>query len=330
MILDYKDSIKDNLIKDSAINESLVGSSNAITNIKTQINKSSSFLSRTLILGKKGTCKRKIARIIHDCSRYAKFPFHIFDCSLNNEDADQVENQLFGYETDNVIVPGLIEECSPGTILLYEFSELPIRVQKMLAMTLQTQIIKQGQDNIKIDTRFLASSSKDIDQELKTGRLYKNLYERICITQIAVPSLSERVSDIPEICAFLIKSISYSLGIVPPIVSSDALMMMQSYSWPENVEELKSVITSIIRRRMVSVIKAEDLPEYIISSVQTCLGFCPKIMQMSLKDARKEFEKGYISTQLKRFCNSITKTAEFIGMERSALYRKIKELNLDI
>jgi two-component system nitrogen regulation response regulator NtrX len=313
--------------KDNILDESIIGNSNIINNLRLQLKKLSSFLNRILIVGKPGTYKKRIAKLIHDSSKYANFPFYNFDCSTE----DNLEYKLFGQENKDTILQGLIEKCSPGTLFFNNISNLPIYIQKQLVYVLQNQTIRRinGQNDINIKTRFLASSSKDINNELITGKLEKSLYNRIGITKIVVPSLSERVSDIPDICNFLMQNISYKLNINPPTLSDDTIAIMQSYDWPGNIAELKNILESILKTRHSAIIKIDDLPKHMISSVQTCLGFCPKIMQMSLKDARKEFEKGYITMQLKRFENNITKTAEFIGMERSALYRKIKELNID-
>ncbi|WP_041641326.1 sigma-54-dependent transcriptional regulator, partial [Anaplasma marginale] len=251
-------------------------------------------------------------------------------------ESSYLEN-IFGSESGNGALPnvvphsvGIIEQANHGTLFIDEVTDLRYDAQMRLMRLLQEGRIyrENGKNPVTIDTRVIASSSRVIEEEVKLGRFCEDLYYRLGVFPIRVPSLSEYCVDIPEVCEYMMRSICRKMGLSPRPISEDAIVAMQSYSWPGNLRQLRNVLEWIlIMQSSKDIITIDDLPAEIVSGSPINNVFT-HIVSAPLRKAREEFERHYLRTQLSRFGGSVSKTAEFIGMERSALHRKLKALGL--
>ena len=310
----------------------LIGVSDNIKNIKDQINKIAVSESRIFINGPTGSGKELIARKIHKESKRKEGPFIILNGALL--DIKKYELELFGEEKNNgSITYGALEKSTGGILLIDEISEIPLDTQSKILRVLIDQKFKRinGSHDIKVDVRIICSSSKDIKREIENGNFREDLYHRLNVFEINIDALSNRVSDIPLLVEYFSKKISSSYNLKKLAIDTDNRYLL-NYEWPGNVRELRNLIERIAilspdTKDKISNIIKESLktPDIYISESENSLS-------VPLKEARENFEKEYLITQLKKFNGNISKTADFIGMERSALYRKlkgfgIKELN---
>ncbi|QJC27296.1 DNA-binding transcriptional regulator NtrC [Anaplasma platys] len=312
----------------------LVGNSPQIKNLRATINKAASTFSRILITGAPGTGKEVVARLIH--RKFRRGCSFVSFCPAILPEGSYLEN-IFGREDENSslhhVVPhgvGIIEQANHGTLFVDEVTDLRYDVQLRLMRLLQEGRIyrENGKVPVVIDTRVIASSSKIIEEEVRLGRFCEDLYYRLSVFPIRVPSLSEYCVDLPEICEYMMKSICKKMGLTPRRISEEALVAMQSYCWPGNLRQLRNVLEWVmIMQPTKDIIAVEDLPAEIVSGMPINNVFT-HIVSAPLRKAREEFEKQYLRTQLSRFGGSVSRTAEFIGMERSALHRKLKILGL--
>lgn len=334
LIIDKPQTLNINMQNGSSFYNKIIGSSNSINNLRNAINKISRTHSRVLIEGPKGSGKSLVATSIHQLSKYALHPFKVlYPLHFTTMPENTANNNLllYGKEENNIITPGIIEQCSPGTLLLDEISEFPLDIQRKLTNILQKHYLTRigGNTAIEIKTRFLSTSSKNLEYEVSTGRLSQNFYSRLNVFQIKLPPLNEHITDLPELCTYFINQISNALELPVKRISEDALSIMQAYNWAGNISELKSVLEwLLVTSKEDPIITADYLPEELVNKIQFFSGIEKKVIKLPLKQARQEFERQYLKTQLMRFSNSITKTSEFIKMERSALYRKMKVLGL--
>ena len=310
----------------------LVGSSDNIKNIKNEIDKISILESRIFINGPTGSGKELIARKIHKQSLRQKGPFTIINGALL--DITKYELELFGEEKkDGVISYGALEKANRGTLLIDEITEIPLVTQSKILRVLIDQKFKRinGNHDIKVDVRIICSSSKDIKNEIELGNFREDLYHRLNVFEINIDSLKNRIGDIPLLVEYFSEKISINYNIKKLKIDANNAYLL-NYDWPGNVRELRNLIERIAilspeNNDKISNIIKESLktPEIEISSSKNSLS-------IPLKEARENFEKEYLTTQLKKFNGNISKTAEFVGMERTALHRKlkgfgIKELN---
>ena len=310
----------------------LVGSSDNIKNIKNEIDKISILESRIFINGPTGSGKELIARKIHKQSLRQKGPFTIINGALL--DITKYELELFGEEKkDGVISYGALEKANRGTLLIDEITEIPLVTQSKILRVLIDQKFKRinGNHDIKVDVRIICSSSKDIKNEIELGNFREDLYHRLNVFEINIDSLKNRIGDIPLLVEYFSEKISINYNIKQLKIDANNAYLL-NYDWPGNVRELRNLIERIAilspeNNDKISNIIKESLktPEIEISSSKNSLS-------IPLKEARENFEKEYLTTQLKKFNGNISKTAEFVGMERTALHRKlkgfgIKELN---
>ena len=306
----------------------LIGNSDNIKNIKNQIKKISISESRVVINGPTGSGKELIARKIHKESERKKGPFIILNGALL--DLEKYELELFGEEKDNgTISYGALEKSSGGILLIDEISEIPLNTQSKILRVLIDQKFKRinGNHDINVDIRIICSSSKDIKKEIQNGDFREDLYHRLNVFEINIEPLKNRVSDIALLVDYFSEKIStnYNLQKLDINTSNDYLL---NYDWPGNVRELRNLIERI-------AILSPDTPDKISNIIKESLK-TPDIvivksensLSIPLKEARENFEKEYLTTQLKKFNGNISKTADFIGMERSALHRKLKGLGI--
>ncbi len=306
----------------------LIGDSKNISTIRDQINKISITESRVLINGPSGSGKELIARKIHKKSKRNNQKFVILNGALL--DSNKYELELFGEEKENGSISyGALEKANKGTLLIDQVSEIPLAIQSKILRVLTDQKFKRlnGNKDIYVDVRLICSSSKDLKDEIKIGNFREDLYHRLNVFEINVKSLNERVSDIPLLIKYFSKKISQNYNIKElEIDDNDSYIL--NHNWHGNVRELRNLIERI-------AILQPETKEKISSIVKESLKndtFDEKISENSLsiplKEAREKFEKEYLTIQLKKFNGNISKTANFVGMERSALHRKLKGLGI--
>ena len=306
----------------------LIGDSKNITNIREQIDKISLTESRVLIYGPSGSGKELIARKIHKKSKRNNKPFIILNGALL--DANKYELELFGEEkTNGSISYGALEKANKGTLLIDQVAEIPLGIQSKILRVLTDQKFKRlnGNNDINVDVRIICSSSKDLKDEIQIGNFREDLYHRLNVFEINIKSLNERVSDIPLLIKYFSKKISQSYNIKELLIDDNDSYIL-NHNWHGNVRELRNLIERI-------AILQPDSKEKISNIVKESLkneNFDEKISENSLsvplKEAREKFEKEYLTIQLKKFNGNISKTANFVGMERSALHRKLKGLGI--
>jgi two-component system, NtrC family, nitrogen regulation response regulator NtrX len=306
----------------------LIGCSSNIESIKEQIKKISISESRVFINGPTGSGKELIARKIYKQSKRNKGPFIIINGALL--DSNKYELELFGEEKDNGSISyGALEKANGGVLLIDEISEIPLNIQSKILRVLTDQKFKRinGGHDVKVDVRLICSSTKDIKKEIEIGNFREDLYHRLNVFEINVEPLNKRISDIPILIDYFAEKIAsnYNLKKLEIDVNNNYLI---NYSWPGNIRELRNLIERIAilqpdTKEKISNIIKESLktPDYQDSIAQNSLS-------VPLKEARENFEKEYLTTQLKKFNGNISKTADFVGMERSALHRKLKGLGI--
>jgi len=306
----------------------LIGNSNNTQNIKDEINKVSITESRIFINGPTGSGKELIARKVHKQSKRNKGPFIILNAALL--DIKKYELELFGEEKENgAISYGALEKASGGTLLIDEISEIQLETQSKILRVLTDQKFKRinGNHDINVDVRIICSSTKDIKKEIELGNFREDLYHRLNVLEINVEPLNKRVSDIPLLIEYFSEKISSNYNLKKLKIDTDNQYLI-NYEWPGNVRELRNLIERIAilspdTDEKISNIIKESLknPDNTTSPIENALS-------VPLKEARENFEKEYLTTQLKKFNGNISKTADFIGMERSALHRKLKGLGI--
>ena len=306
----------------------LIGVSDNIRYIKDQVIKISISESRVFINGPMGSGKELIARKIHKKSKRKKGPFTILNGALLN--IEKYELELFGEEKNNgAISYGALEKATGGTLLIDEISEIPLETQSKILRVLIDQKFKRinGNHDINVDVRIICSSTKDIKKEIESGNFREDLYHRLNVFEINIEPLKNRVSDIPFLVEYFAEKISSNYNLKKLNIDTNDNYLL-NYDWPGNVRELRNLIERIA---ILTPDSSEKISNIIKESFKT-----PDIssttpensLSIPLKEARENFEKEYLTTQLKKFNGNISKTADFVGMERSALHRKLKGLGI--
>ena len=308
----------------------LIGESSHIGRIKKLITKLSSTDSRVLIYGPTGSGKELVARKIHKNSQRSKQPFIVLNgASLQ---VNKYEQELFGSEnSDGTITHGFLERAKNGTLLIDEVSEIPLDTQAKILRVLIDQKFKRINGNIDIfvNTRIISSTSKDLKNEVAIGNFREDLYHRLNVVPIEIPTLSARSEDIPLLIKYFQKKVSEINGI-PEINLNTDDNLLYTYNWPGNVRELRNLVERVsILSQNENKANVGRLLHEILNKNSTEDFSNPNIsLSYPLKQARENFEKNYLLSQLKKNKGNISKTAEFIGMERSALHRKLKSLGI--
>ena len=305
----------------------LIGNSQNIEKIREQIEKLSNSESRIFIYGPTGSGKELIARKIHKLSKRNKGPFVILNGALL--DVKKYELELFGEEKENgSITYGSLEKASGGTLLIDEISEIPLETQSKILRVLIDQKFKRINSNhdIKVNVRIICTSSKNIVNETQLGNFREDLFHRLNVFQITIEPLSNRVSDIPLLIEYFSKTISNTYNLKDLNIDKEDSYLINHF-WPGNVRELRNLIERIAilsnndQSKIKTIIK-ESIKQGGIETLKS------NNLSIPLKEARENFEKEYLTTQLKKFGGNISKTAKFVGMERSALHRKLKGLGV--
>ena len=306
----------------------LIGDSKNISNVREQVEKISITDSRVLINGPSGSGKELVARKIHKKSKRNDKPFIILNGALL--DTNKYELELFGEEKDNGSISyGALEKANKGTLLIDQVSEIPLDIQSKILRVLTDQKFKRlnGNNTINVDVRLVCSSSKNLLEEIKMGNFREDLYHRLNVFEINIESLNERISDIPLLIKYFSKKISENYNIKSlEIDENDSYIL--SHNWKGNVRELRNLIERIAilqpeTKEKISHIVKESLKTEFLDEKMT-----ENSLSVPLKEAREKFEKEYLTIQLKKFNGNISKTANFVGMERSALHRKLKGLGI--
>jgi two-component system nitrogen regulation response regulator NtrX len=317
----------------------LTGDSPGVSQVRSAIERVAPTGSRVLISGPAGSGKEVAARMIHALSRRADGPFVMLNCATLAP--ARFEEELFGMEAgiDAAAQPrraGVLERAHGGTLLLDEVSDMPIETQGKIVRALQDQTFERlgGSLRVKVDVRVLATTNKDLQAEIAAGRFREDLYYRLAVVPLRVPSLKERREDVPPLAQHFIARSAETSGIPLRELTADALTALQSYDWPGNVRQLRNLMDWLLIMApgtSTDPIRADMLPPEVGSSAPALLSIDPTadIMGLPLREARDLFETQYLQAQLLRFGGNISRTAQFVGMERSALHRKLKQLGVN-
>jgi two-component system nitrogen regulation response regulator NtrX len=313
-----------------------VGSSASAVGVRTQIERVAPTGSRVLIIGASGAGKETTARLIHVSSKRADGPFVVVNCSTLP--AERLDIELFGTdgetEGDTLRVSGAFEMAHGGTLLLKEVADLPLALQSRLARVLQEQSFARdgGKTRVEVDVRVLAATARSLQEDIVSGQFREELYHRLNVVSMRVPPLSERREDIPELAADLLHRVADATGLPSRTIGEDTLAALQGHDWPGNVRQLRNVIERLLILAPMGggPIRADVLPSDVSEDAPSVLRWEKggEIMQLPLRDAREVFEREYLLAQVTRFGGNISRTATFVGMERSALHRKLKSLGL--
>ena len=315
----------------------LIGQSSAIAQLRQGIDRVASTSSRILISGAAGTGKESVARLIHQKSKRASEPFVVLHAA--SIAPDKIDTELFGADDRAGIYSdarkiGIVERAHGGTLFIDEVADMPLLTQSKILRFIQEQSFERPVSNkmVKVDVRVIAASSRNLQEAIAAGKIRQDLYYRLNVVPIKIPTLSERREDIPQLCDYFIKKFSEMSGLPICTMGEDVLAAMQSYSWPGNIRQLRNIIEWLMIMMPESagrVIRATMLPPELLSEgISIARTDTGDMMSMPLREARELFECQYLMAQISRFNGNISRTSAFVGMERSALHRKLKSLNL--
>jgi len=311
----------------------LNGVSQALMQVKLAVDRVAPTGSRVLITGPAGAGKEVAARMIHARSRRSDGPFVVLNCATL--EPERFEAELFGSENGTEIRLGTFEQAHGGTLLLDEVADMPAETQGKIVRVLQDQAFRRvgGTARIEVDARVLAISNRELPAMIEEGTFREDLFYRLNVVPLRVPSLRERREDIPVLIRHFLGQAAENAGLPKREVGEDAMVALQAYDWPGNVRQLRNVADWLLIMASgdpSQPISAESLPPEIGSNTPTVLRWerGGEIMGLPLRDARELFEREYLLAQINRFGGNISRTAAFVGMERSALHRKLKSLGV--
>jgi two-component system nitrogen regulation response regulator NtrX len=316
----------------------LVGHSPAANQLRQTVEKVAPTNSRILIIGPSGAGKELAARTIHNHSARADGPFVVINAAAITPEHMEVE--LFGVEGgtngSHSRKVGALEEAHGGTLFIDEIADMPRETQSKILRVLVDQTFQRvgGNTKVTVDVRIVSSTSRNIEAEITAGKFREDLYHRLSVVPIRVPGLAERREDIPELVEYFMTQISLTTGLPKRKVGADALAVLQSHDWPGNVRQLRNNVERLMilaGGEPEAVITASMLPQDVGSMIPAMPNGNggEHLMSLALREAREVFEREYLLAQINRFGGNISRTAEFVGMERSALHRKLKALGID-
>jgi two-component system nitrogen regulation response regulator NtrX len=319
----------------SAASGELIGSSAVMAQLRAAIERIAQTNSRVLISGAAGSGKELVARLIHDRSGRSGASFIAINAA--SIAPERMESELFGEEGPDGRPRkiGVFEQAHAGTLLLDEIGDMPLETQSKILRVLIDQRFQRlgGSVDVQVNVRVISSTSRDLREDISRGRFREDLFHRLNVVPLRVPALAERREDIPELAAYFVRRLAETSGLTIREIASDAMAALQAADWPGNVRQLRNIIERIL------ILAAGDpsLPVTIDSLPQEAwpsAGFSQRdgmqsVIAMPLRDAREKFEREYLALQITRFGGNISRTAAFIGMERSALHRKLKSLGVD-
>ncbi len=308
------------------------GNSAAINHVRATLKRVASTGSRLLITGPAGSGKEVAARLLHAWSTRASSAF----VSVNSAriTPERFEQELFGEEQDGKLVrAGLLEMADGGTLYFDEVAEMPLSTQARILRVLTEQAFVRvgGARQVRVDVRVVSSTSKNLEKEIAERRFREDLFYRLNVVPVAVPALAGRREDIPTLVAHFFTRYAAEQGVASPEISAETMAALQAYEWPGNVRQLRNVVERTVilaPRDKLSRIEADMLPPEILSDRGSGDSGISSLMGVPLREARENFEREYLRVQIRRFSGNISRTAGFIGMERSALHRKLKLLGM--
>ena len=309
----------------------MLGNSPAYKTLRSNLDKVTKSNGRVMLTGPAGSGKEMAARFIHANSNRASAPF--VSVSSAAIEPDRMEEVLFGRETaDRGVEQGLLEQAHGGVVYFDEVADMPLGTQsKILRVLVDQQFTRlNGVDKVRVDLRVISSTTRDLRGEIVNGRFRQELYDRLNVVPIAVPSLEERREDIPELTEHFVDLFHRTQGLPSRTLSTEAEAMLQTMQWPGNVRQLRNVIERVLILGDGSgVIEARELPgQESTADAGGRLVLGGAMATLPLREARELFEREYLLTQIGRFGGNISRTANFVGMERSALHRKLKSLGV--
>jgi two-component system nitrogen regulation response regulator NtrX len=314
--------------------DELNGTSGAINSVRATLKRVAPTGSRVLVTGPAGVGKEVAARMLHGWGSRASAPFIVVSAARMTP--DRVEEELFGTERpDGEVTPGLLERAHGGTLFLDEIADMPATTQGRILRVLTDQSFTRvgGQRTVMVDVRVVSATARDLGAEIIAGRFREDFYYRLSVVPVHIPPLAERREDIPVLVNHFIARFAAERRVPTPNVASDAMAALQAYDWPGNVRQLRNIVERTIILApgdRISQIDLDMLPPEITSDpyVGGTMAGASAIMGAPLREAREAFEREYLRIQIRRFSGNISRTATFIGMERSALHRKLKILGM--
>ncbi|MGY3670551.1 nitrogen assimilation response regulator NtrX [Marinovum sp. KMM 9989] len=309
----------------------MVGDSASFRALVSQLDKVTKSNGRVMLTGPAGSGKEVAARYIHAQSGRAEAPFVTVNCA--SIEPETMEEVLFGRElTERGVEAGLLEQAHGGVIYFDEVADMPLGTQsKILRVLVDQQFTRVGgADKVRVDLRVISSTNRNLEEEIEAERFRQELFHRLNVVPIAVPSLEERREDIPVLAEYFIKSCNDSQGLPMRQLSDEAIALMQTMTWPGNVRQLKNLIERVlILGDGTGNIEAHELPQDAPTGQEEGrVVLAGTLATLPLREAREAFEREYLLTQINRFGGNISRTASFVGMERSALHRKLKSLGV--
>lgn len=312
----------------------MVGASGAIAAVSSAIDKVAAANSRVMFTGDAGTGKEVAARLLHKLSPRREKPFLALNCAILHP--ERLEEELFGVEDSRGVQKGILEQAHGGTLLLDEVADMPLETQGKIVRVLQEQKFMRlkGHEAVQVDVRIVAATSRNLLVAIQNGHFREDLYYRLNVVPVQIPLLKSRKDDIPALAEHFIKLYSMQSGQPPRVLSQNAAISLQNYDWPGNVRQLRNVIewVMIMGGGEKEPIEKKHLPPEItgeISTTEKSGAVMQDYLLYPLREAREAFERDYLERQLARLGGNISKTAAFVGMERSALHRKLKSLEIN-
>ncbi len=322
-------------LKNQEIQENkMIGETTTFRNLKQKLDRLLKSNGRILISGPSGSGKEIAARYVHQNSERSSNAFVSVACA--SIESDKMEELLFGQEVEGTIYPGLLEKAHGGTIFFDEVADLPLGTQSKILRVLVDQLFVRvgGKNIVRVSCRIISSTSRDLVDEINKGNFKEELFHRFNVVPIEIPSLEERLFDIPLLSNHFIDWLKRNEGLPSKRLSEESIRKLQNMKWPGNIRQLKNVIErALILGSDKNVIMKDDIADFAESefkSDQTDFSSIRNIYftEKSLREAREEFEKAYLVFQINKFNGNVSKTANHVGMERSALHRKMKSLNI--
>lgn len=316
----------------------LIGNSVAMQQLRQAIERVAPTGSRVLFSGPPGSGKEVAARLLHRRSKRAESPFVVVNCATMHP--DRLEIELFGVEKgadgiDSGGKVGFLEQAHGGTLLLDEVVDMPLETQGKIVRALQDQTFERvgGKTKVEVDVRVIASTSKDLQSEMSAGRFRQDLFYRLNVVPMRLPPLKERRDDIADLLEHFMAQAAEVSGLPPRSFGDDARAILQAYDWPGNVRQLRNVIDWLLIMAPgdpSEPIRSDMLPPDIgaMSLSPMAMNDSSEVMSLPLREAREIFERRYLESQVTRFGGNISRTASFVGMERSALHRKLRSLGI--
>jgi two-component system nitrogen regulation response regulator NtrX len=309
----------------------LTGSSSAINLVRNTIDKVAPSGSRVLISGPPGSGKEVVARLIHKQSKRSRGAFIVINAASIS--AERMENELFGVEEDGDIKKtGVFEQAHGGTLFIDEVADMPQNTQAKILRILTDQTFERvgGNKKVLVNVRVISATSRDLREQINNNLFREDLFHRLSVVPVHVPPLIQRREDIPALVHQIMNQLSVATGFSPKNIDTNAMSALQGHEWPGNVRQLRNVVERLlIMSADNETITIDMLPSEIISDASVVRpSINNDIMSLPLRDAREKFEREYLKVQVSRFNGNISRTAEYVGMERSALHRKLKNLGL--